>query len=82
MGSKRRYVKVNEEKEDTEEKEENSIKWVLFNFMNNKAKTYMNSIASEAYTQDRFGRPFGRCTLILTRPSKNMLKKTDISKIY
>ena len=45
MGSKRRYVKVNEEKEDTEEKEENSIKWVLFNFMNNKAstkvKTYM-----------------------------------------
>ena len=38
MGSKRRYVKVNEEKEDTEEKEENSIKWVLlFNFMNNKA---------------------------------------------
>ena len=41
MGSKRRYVKVNEEKEDTEEKEENSIKWVLFNFMNNKVKTYM-----------------------------------------
>ena len=36
MGSKRRYVKVNEEKEDTEKKE-NSIKWVLFNFMNNKA---------------------------------------------
>ena len=41
MGSKRRYVKVNEEKEDTEEKEENSIKWVLFNFMNNKVKTYI-----------------------------------------
>ena len=39
MGSKRRYVKVNEEKEDTEEKEENSIKWALFNFMNNKVKT-------------------------------------------
>ncbi len=42
MGSKRRYVKVNEEKEDTEEKEENSIKWVLFNFMNNKVKTYIS----------------------------------------
>ena len=43
MGSKRRYVKVNEEKEDTEEKEENSIKWILFNFMNNKVKTYIYS---------------------------------------
>ena len=42
MGSKRRYVKVNEEKEDTEEKEENSIKWILFNFMNNKVKTYIS----------------------------------------
>ena len=37
MGSKRRYVKVNEEKEDAQKKKENSIKWVLFNFMNNKA---------------------------------------------
>ena len=28
MGSKRRYVEVNEEKEDTQKKKENSIKWV------------------------------------------------------
>ena len=46
------------------------------------AQIYAIQIIPLKDTQDRFGRTIARCTLILTRPSKKMLKKTDISKIY